>query len=69
MSGKLLEVDREKARVALVVALASDLVESELAAWDLVVLELVVLESVGSALVALVPVEMAQALALSRCCM
>lgn len=69
MSGKLLEVDQEKARVALVVALASDLVESELAAWDLVVLELVVLESVGSALVVLGPVEMAQALALSRCCM
>jgi len=68
MSGKLLEVDREKAKVALAVALASDL-ESELAAWDLVVLELVVLESVGSALVALGPVEMAQALALSRCCM
>jgi len=69
MSGKLLEVDREKAKVALVVALASDLVESELPAWDLVVLELVVLESVGSALVALVPVEMAQALALARFCM
>jgi len=69
MSGKLLEVDLEKARVALAVALASDLVESELAAWDLVVLELVVLESVGSALVALVPVEMAQALALARFCM
>jgi len=69
MSGKLLEVDREKAKVALVVALASDLVESELPAWDLVVLELVVLESVGSALVALVAVEMAQALAISRSCM
>jgi len=68
MSGKLLEVDLEKARVALAVALASDLVESELA-WDLVVLELVVLESVGSALVALVPVGMAQASAISRSCM
>jgi hypothetical protein len=69
MSGRRLEVDQEKARVALVVALVSDLVALELAVWDLVVLELVVLESVGSALVALVPVEMAQALAISRCCM